>query len=163
MRIGSGGLPGIEKVALDGRVLVFTVLLSLLTGVVCGMAPALHASASTINADLSEASGRGSEGRRTGRTRDALVALEIAVALVLLVGAGLLLRSFHSLSRVDTGIRTENLLTFDMALTGERAQSPQALQRVLRRALGAIAALPGVEAPAPPPRCRSAATTLPPA
>ena len=145
MRISPGDLPGIEHVALDGRVLLFTAVLSLLTGVLCGLAPALQASAGTINADLGETSGRGSEGRRTGRTRDALVALEIAVALVLLVGAGLLLRSFHALSSVDTGIRTERLLTFDMALTGERARSPQARQAFYERALGAIAALPGVE------------------
>jgi predicted permease len=154
MRISPGDLPGIEHVALDGRVLLFTVLLSLVTGVLCGLAPALHASVGSINADLGETSGRGSEGRRSGRTRDALVALEIAVALVLLVGAGLLLRSFHSLSRVDTGIRTERLLTFDMALTGERARSPQARQAFYGRALGAIAALPGVES-------AGAAATLP--
>jgi putative ABC transport system permease protein len=122
--------------------------------VLCGLAPALHASVGSINADLGETSGRGSEGRRTGRTRDALVALEIAVALVLLVGAGLLLRSFHSLSRVDTGIRTERLLTFDMALTNERARSPQSRQAFYERALGAIAALPGVES-------AGAAATLP--
>ena len=154
MRISPGDLPGIETVALDGRVLLFTVLLSLVTGVLCGLAPALHASVGSINADLGETSGRGSEGRRTGRTRDALVALEIAVALVLLVGAGLLLRSFHSLSRVDTGIRTANLLTFDMALTGERAQSPQSRRAFYDRALRAIAALPGVES-------AGAAATLP--
>ena len=145
MRISPGDLPGIESVALDGRVLLFTVLLSLVTGVLCGLAPALHASVGSINADLGETGGRGSEGRRTGRTRDVLVALEIAVALVLLVGAGLLLRSFHSLSRVDTGIRTERLLTFDMALTGERARSPQSRLAFYERALAAIAALPGVE------------------
>jgi predicted permease len=154
MRISPADLPGIENVALDSRVLLFTVLLSLATGVLCGLAPALHASVGSINADLGETSGRGSEGRRTGRTRDALVALEIAVALVLLVGAGLLLRSFHSLSRVDTGIRTERLLTFDMSLTGERARSPQARQAFYERALGAIAALPGVES-------AGAAATLP--
>jgi putative ABC transport system permease protein len=145
MRISPGDLPGIGSVALDSRVLVFTVLLSLLTGVLCGLAPALHGSVGNINADLGETGGRGSEGRRSGRTRDALVAMEIAVALVLLVGAGLLLRSFHSLSRVDTGIRTERLLTFDMVLTGERARSPQARQAFFQRALNAIAALPGVE------------------
>ena len=154
MRISPGDLPGIETVALDGRVLLFTVLLSLGTGVLCGLAPALHSSVGSINADLGESSGRGTEGRRTGRTRDALVALEIAVALVLLVGAGLLLRSFHSLSRVDTGIRTGNLLTFDMVLTGERAQSPQARRAFYDDALRAIAALPGVES-------AGAAATLP--
>jgi putative ABC transport system permease protein len=154
MRISPGDLPGIETVALDARVLLFTVLLSLVTGVLCGLAPALHASVGSINADLGETSGRGTEGRRTGRTRDALVALEIAVALVLLVGAGLLLRSFYSLSRVDTGIRTVNLLTFDMALTGERAESPQSRRTFFARALRAIAALPGVES-------AGAAATLP--
>ena len=154
MRISPGDLPGIETIALDGRVLLFTVLLSLGTGVLCGLVPALHSSVGSINADLGESSGRGTEGRRTGRTRDVLVALEIAVALVLLVGAGLLLRSFHALSRVDTGIRTGNLLTFDMALTGERAQSPQARRAFYDRALRAIAALPGVES-------AGAAATLP--
>jgi putative ABC transport system permease protein len=154
MRISPGDLPGIESVALDGRVMLFTGLLSLATGVICGLAPALHASAGTINADLGETSGRGSEGRRSRRTRDVLVALEIAVALVLLVGAGLLLRSFSSLSRVDTGIRTANLLTFNMALTGERAASPQAQRAFYDAALRALAVLPGVET-------AGAAVTLP--
>jgi predicted permease len=144
VRLSPGSLPGIDHASLDARVLLFTVGLSLVTGLLCGLLPALHASVGTLNASLGETSGRSSEGRRSGRTRDALVALEIAVALVLLIGSGLLLRSFHSLSRVDTGIRTENLLTFDMFLSGERAQR-QPLQRVfyddvLRR----ISAVPGV-------------------
>ena len=144
-RLGPGGLPGIDQVSLDARVLAFTLLLSILTGVVSGIVPALHASASTINADLSDGTGRASEGRRSSRTRDVLVAIEIAVALVLLVGAGLLLRSFHSLSRVDTGIQTENLLTFDMFLSGERAEY-QRLQRAFYDAtLAEISALPGVQ------------------
>ena len=154
MRISPGDLPGVESIGLDGRVLLFTVVLSILTGVLSGLAPALHASIGTINSDLAETSGRGSEGQRAGRTRDGLVAVEIAVALVLLVGSGLLLRSFHALSRVDTGIRTENLLTFDMALTGERAAS-QPLQRAFYEdVLRGIAALPGVES-------AGAAVTLP--
>ena len=144
-RIGPGDVPGLESVGLDWDVLLFTVALSIVTGVLCGLVPALHASVGTISSDLGETSGRGSEGRRTGRTRDALVAVEIAVALVLLVGAGLLLRSFHSLARVDTGIRTANLLTFDMALTGERA-AYQRLQRAFYDdVLREIVALPGVE------------------
>ena len=154
IRISPGDLPGLEAVTLDGRVLLFTMLLAIVTGVLCGLAPALHASLATINADLGDGGGRGSEGRRSGRTRDALVTIEIAVALVLLVGAGLLLRSFHSLSHVDTGIRTGNLLTFDMALTGERA-AHQSTQRLFYDAvLREIAALPGVASAA-------AAVTLP--
>jgi putative ABC transport system permease protein len=154
IRISPGDLPGLEAVTLDGRVLLFTMLLAIVTGVLCGLAPALHASVATINADLGDGGGRGSEGQRSGRTRDALVTIEIAVALVLLVGAGLLLRSFHSLSQVDTGIRTENLLTFDMALTGERA-ARQSTQRLFYDAvLREIAAVPGVES-------AGAAVTLP--
>ena len=154
VRISPGGLPGIDEVALDGRVLAFSSVLTIITGLLCGLLPALHASIGAISADLGETGGRASEGRRTGRTRDALVAAEIAVALVLLIGAGLLLRSFHSLSRVDTGIRTANLLTFDLFLTGERARS-QALQRAFYdEVLQRISSLPGVAA-------AGAAVTLP--
>jgi putative ABC transport system permease protein len=144
-RLGPGSLPGIERLSLDGRVLGLTLLLSVVTGILCGLVPALHASVSTINADLNEGGGRSSEGRRSTRTRDVFVAVEIAVALVLLVGAGLLLRSFHSLSQVDTGIRTSNLLTFNMFLSGERA-GQQRLQRAFYdAALTEIAAVPGVQ------------------
>src|SRR4029450_9712881 len=87
-----------------------------------------HGSGGGASAGLEEPSGRPAEGRRAGRSRDALVAIEIAAALVLLIGAGLMLRSFSSLSRVDTGIRTANLLTFDIFLSGARAQQ-QPLQR----------------------------------
>jgi putative ABC transport system permease protein len=73
-----------------------------------------------------------------------LVALEIAVALVLLVGAGLLLRSFHSLSRVDTGIATHDLLTFEVFLNSERARDPQRSVAFYDEALRAIRAMPGV-------------------
>jgi putative ABC transport system permease protein len=94
--------------------------------------------------DLMEAGSRGSGGRRTSRARDVLVMVEIAVALVLLVGAGLLLRSFHSLTRVDTGIETANLLTFDLFLSGERAQSQIRQRAFYDDTLREIGSLPGV-------------------
>ena len=144
VRASPGSLPGIDAIGLDRNVLLFTTALTIVTGVLCGLLPALHASVGSINAGLGETSGRTSEGRRAGRTRDALVAMEIAVALVLLVGAGLLLRSFSSLSRVDTGMRTANLLTFDIFLSGERARQ-QPLQRgFYDQVLQRISALPGV-------------------
>jgi putative ABC transport system permease protein len=144
IRASPGSLPGIDTVRLDPNVLLFTLALTIATGLLCGLLPALYASVSAITAGLGETSIRTSEGRRAGRTRDALVAVEIAVALVLLVGAGLLLRSFDALSRVDTGMRTENLLTFDIFLSGERArQAP--LQRAFYDAVRQrVAALPGV-------------------
>ena len=138
------GLPGIGRAELDGRVLAFTVVLSIVTGLLCGIVPALQSSVATIGADLGAGGGRSTEGRRAGRTRDALVAIEIAVALVLLVGAGLLLRSFHSLSRVDTGIDTHNLLAFDLFLGGERARNPSRQIAFYDEALKSIGALPGV-------------------
>jgi putative ABC transport system permease protein len=144
VRLSPGGLPGIDAAALDGRVLLFTLALTIVTGLVCGLLPALHASVGTVNADLGETSGRTTGSRRAGRTRDVLVAIEIAAALVLLIGAGLLLRSFHSLSRVDTGIETANLLTFDIFLSGERAQYQRLQRAFYDDALQRIAALPGV-------------------
>jgi putative ABC transport system permease protein len=144
IRLSPGSLPGIDKVTLDGRVLLFTVALTIVTGILCGLLPALHASVGDIGAGLGETSGRTSEGRRASRSRDALVAIEIAAALVLLVGAGLLLRSFSSLSRVDTGIRTANLLTFDIFLSGARAQQPPLQRAFYDEVLQRMSALPGV-------------------
>jgi putative ABC transport system permease protein len=144
VRASPGSLPGLDAIRLDPTVLLFTVALTMMTGVLCGLLPALHASVGTISAGLGETSSRSSAGRRAGRTRDALVALEIAVALVLLVGAGLLLRSFSSLSRVDTGMRTANLLTFDIFLSGERVRQPPLQRAFYDQVLRRISALPGV-------------------
>ena len=89
-----------------------------------------------------EASTRGTAGRRSGRLRDLLVAAQIATALVLLVGAGLLLRSFTALTRVDTGIDTRNLVTFDMALSGARAARHENRVAFYDEMLAAIASAP---------------------
>ena len=112
--LASTSLPGVEHATMDGRVLVFTLGVALATGVLCGLAPAWQGSAGALTADLGEGGTRASSGPRAGRTREAFIVAEIAAALVLLVGAGLMLRSFHALSRVDTGIDTRNLLTFDL-------------------------------------------------
>jgi putative ABC transport system permease protein len=152
--LSPAGVPGIEHAALDTRVLGFTFVLALVTGVLCGLVPAWHGSAGSLQEDLGEGGTRGSAGPRTGRTRDALVAAEIAVALVLLVGAGLLLRSFDALSKVDTGIDTRNLLTFAVVLSGERAEYQARQVAFYDDALREIGRLPGV-------RAAAAAVTLP--
>ena len=95
-----------------------------------------------------------SVGPRAGRTRDALVVAQVAVAIVLLVGAGLLLRSFSALTRVDTGIDIKNLLTFDMALSGARAEFQRTQVAFYDETLKALRSLPGV-------RGAGAAVTLP--
>ena len=138
--------PGLERVnvVIDAPVLIFTAIVALVTGIVCGIAPAWHVSTGALTIDLGDGGTRGTAGRRTGRARDVLVIAEIAVALVLLVGAGLMLRSFHELSHVETGIHTDNLLTFDMFLSGERAQLQARQVAFYDDALRLIGALPGV-------------------
>ena len=128
----------------DLRVLAFTLGVALISGLIFGLLPALQFSAGDLSAPLSEGSTRSSGTRRSGRIRDLLVVAEIAVALVLLVGSALLVRTFVSLTRVDTGIDTHNLVTFDVKLTGVRAEY-QARQVEFYAALQRrLEALPGV-------------------
>jgi putative ABC transport system permease protein len=152
--LSPAGVPGIDTAALDARVLAFTCALAVITGVLCGLVPALQASPGRLTEDLAEGGARGSAGPRSGRVRDALVAAEIAIALVLLVGAGLLLRSFVALSRVDTGIDTQNLLTFDLVLSGERAEDRARQVAFYDDVLREMEGLPGV-------RSAAAGVTLP--
>ena len=152
--LAAEGLPGAEHATLNGRVLLFALVIAIVTGVLCGIAPAWQASGGDLNGDLGEGGTRASSGPRASRTRDMLVVTEIAVALVLLIGAGLMLRSFHALSRVDTGIDTRNLLAFDLFLTGERAQYQQRQVAFYDDALRLIGGLPGVTS-------AGAAVTLP--
>ena len=140
----SAGLPGSEHAAIDARVLLVTVALAVLTGLVCALAPAWGISSYGLHGTLAVGGGRTSAGRGTGRARDLLVVGEIAVSLALLTGAGLMIRSFHALSRVDTGIDTHNLLTFELYLTGERAQYQRLQVAFYDEALRRISALPGI-------------------
>ncbi|HEY2431852.1 MAG TPA: ABC transporter permease [Vicinamibacterales bacterium] len=138
----------------DLRVLTFTLAAALGSALAFGVLPALQFSRVDLAAALSEGATRSTGSRRSGRIRDLLVVGEIAVALVLLVGASLLVRSFVALSRVDTGIDTHNLLTFNIRLAGPRAeyQARQvefyaALQRRLEAIPGVVAAGSAVTLP----------------
>jgi putative ABC transport system permease protein len=114
--LGPQGVPRLDLVAIDGRVLVFSVLITIVTGLVFGLVPATHAARANLGQMLKEST-RGSSGRRaTRRTRSALVVTEMALAVVLLVGAGLLARSFVALTRVDPGYRPENVITMSVSL-----------------------------------------------
>jgi putative ABC transport system permease protein len=138
----------------DLRVLAFTAGAAVLSGLAFGVLPAVQFSRGDLSGTLAEGSTRGSGSRRSGRIRDALVVAEIAVALVLLVGSTLLVRSFAALSRVDTGIDTRNLLTFDVKLSGPRAeyqarqvQFYDALERRLEAVPGVVSAGSAVTLP----------------
>jgi len=117
------GTPRLDQVRLDGMVLVFTLVVATLTGIVFGLAPALRAARPDLVSELTEAA-RGSGGPQKRRLGAALIVAEIAVALVLLVSAGLLLRSFAAVTRVDPGFDTEHVTAVRIALPGGRYGSP---------------------------------------
>jgi putative ABC transport system permease protein len=117
------GTPRLDQVRLDAMVLVFTLVVATLTGIVFGLAPALRAARPDLVSELTEAA-RGSGGPRRRRLGAALIVGEIAVALVLLVSAGLLLRSFAAVTRVDPGFDAEHVTAVRIALPGGRYGSP---------------------------------------
>ena len=125
-RVGMGG----SNVDLDWRVLGFTLLLSILTGVVFGLVPALQSSR---------------EGWRLNRTRGLLVTSEVALAVVLLIGAALLIRSFVALRQVNPGFDAHNVLTMRMSLADPRFGTPADVTRLIHDTLRHIRALPGAE------------------
>lgn len=153
--LGAPGLPRLAEIRLDPTVLLFTLVLSGATGVVFGLAPLLQLSRSTPFEGLRE-SGRGGEGRRVKRARRALVVAEIAGSALLLVGAGLLVRSLVHLTTTDTGVRTEGVLTFRVAPPPQATPGPSGemtsrwrsraeLRDFYDRVLEEVARLPQVE------------------
>ena len=139
-----GNIPRLQAVAVDLRVLVFAFLISVTTGVVFGCLPALQAARADVNEMLKDGAANVTTGRKGRRTRGTLVVAEVALALVLLTGAGLLFRSFVEIIGVDPGFETEDLVTVSLQLgptytDSERVQFVSALRERL-------AALPGAEA-----------------
>ena len=138
-------LPRIDQVSVDAVVLGFTLLLSLLTGLLFGLVPSLQVAGGSLTAALREEA-RGTVSTRTGgRTRGLLVVAELAVSLILLVGAGLLLQSFVRLNRVDTGFRSAGVLTARIALRGPAYNQPAAALALYDRLFERLRALPGVQ------------------
>jgi predicted permease len=141
----AGSLPRTDVIRIDLSVLAFAATVSVLTGLVFGLVPALRASRIDLRQDLNESAGRAGTSRQHHRTLDSLIVAEIALSLVLLVGAGLLVRGFVALTSVDPGLRAENVLTFHVASpTGQFSDSVRYTQfygPVLER----IRNLPGVQ------------------
>jgi putative ABC transport system permease protein len=142
-------IPRAETIHLDGWVLAFTVLASLGTGILFGLAPAWQTSRLDLRTALNE-NARGSTGRH--RLRSALVVTEVALALLLLTGAGLLLQSFARLSQVNPGLQPDHLLTAAISLSDAAYPKPENSARFQEQLLARIRALPGV---------RGASTVLP--
>jgi predicted permease len=138
-------LPRAGEVRLDARVLVFTLAISVLAGILFGLAPALKVSRPDVQETLREG-GRGASGARH-RAQGALVVVEMTLAVVLLIGAGLLIRSLSALWNVDPGFRPDNVLTFGLAMPPTMIKAnPEAIRAYLRDIHRNLTATPGVQA-----------------
>jgi predicted permease len=140
-------LPDTAVPTVDARVLGFALLLSVLTGIGFSIVPALQASRVSMN-DALKQGGRGGTGGAAARTRDALVVLEVAAALVLMVGAGLMLQTVARLHAIDIGFRPGNLLTLRTTLPRTKYQDPEKRIGFYHRVLQGVRTLPGVESAA---------------
>jgi predicted permease len=140
-RIGENG----SMVGIDWRVLLFTLVVSLLTGILFGLIPALTSARTDLSATFKEGSTRSGSGFRQNRARSVLIVSEIALALVLLVGSALLIRTAVALGRVDPGFDARNVLTMRMSFGEERFTSSMAVEQAIRDGVQRVENIPGVE------------------
>jgi putative ABC transport system permease protein len=136
-------LPPEVNVTMDGRVLLFALAISVLTGILFGLAPALGATKTDLVSSLKEGGG-GTIGGARHKLRGALVVAEVALAFVLLTGAGLLIRSFFQMQQADPGVDTTNVLTAGLPLSDKLYPDPVRLDSYLREMESNLQALPGV-------------------
>ncbi|HEV8146493.1 MAG TPA: ABC transporter permease, partial [Bryobacteraceae bacterium] len=145
--LGSKSVPRLAEVSIDARVLLFTLVLCALAGVLFGLAPALRASRLDLHTSLKDAA-RGSGGStvwgRSNNLRRLLVAAELALSLVLLIGAGLLIRSFAHLINVPTGFNSRNVLTLSLTMNGRKYDKAPAVIDTYRQLADRLEQLPGV-------------------
>jgi predicted permease len=138
-RVGDGG----AAVQLDWRLLAFTAVVSIATGLLFGAMPAMHAARHDLSGTLRDGTGA-SGGGASNRVRSTLVVLEIALALTLVIGSGLLIRTSLALRAVDPGFDANNVLTMRMAFTGPRYESALAVDQVIQAGVERLRNLPGV-------------------
>ena len=148
LAVNTAGLPRIgtdgSLVTLDWRVLAFTLAISVITGIVFGLLPALQSSRIDLTSTLKDGSGRAGTGSRQNRTRSVLVVVEVALALVLLIGSALLIRTAVALARVDPGFDASNVLTMRMSLSGASYARSEAVAQLVRNGVERLRAVPGV-------------------
>ncbi|MGB6875844.1 MAG: ABC transporter permease [Candidatus Acidiferrales bacterium] len=150
LAMNPGNIPLIGEhgagVTIDWRVLGFTLLISVVTGILFGLIPALGASRADLSVTLRESGSRSGSGLRQNKARSLLVVTEMALALILLVGAALLIRTFAALRNVNPGFSTHNVLTMNMSVTGSRFQKTAGVAQLVEDARRRVEAVPGVEA-----------------
>ncbi|MEW6213372.1 MAG: ABC transporter permease [Acidobacteriota bacterium] len=138
-------IPRADQIQIDARVVIFTLTVSLLTGLIAGCAPALHASKTDLNEALKEG-GKGTPQSGRGHLRSLFVISEVALSLVLLIGAGLLIKSFLRIQSIDPGFRSENVLTTWILLPSSKYPKERDQAAFFEKALSSFESLPGVEA-----------------
>jgi predicted permease len=148
--LGTKSIPRLQDVGIDSRVLLFTALLSIGSGILFGLAPALRVSRLDLQSILKDAS-RGSAGTSAvwgqgNNVRRLLVVSELALSVVLLIGAGLLIRSFARLQNVSPGFNAQNVLTFDLTMTGRKYGDKQAILNIYHQLWDRLEHIPGVKA-----------------
>jgi putative ABC transport system permease protein len=141
-------LPRLAEVQLSARVLIFTFAVSLLTGLLFSLLPTFKASRPDVNEVLKSGTKAATSGRGLRLWRDALVVSEVALSLILLVGAGLMIRSFVQLASVPPGFDPKNVLTGKVSLTSDTYQKPEECVRYVNQTVERLRALPGVESAA---------------
>lgn len=141
-----GLLPAEASVRLDARVLMFALGLTMLTALLCGLLPALRFSKSRVNESLKDGGHLSTTSSSNRRMRNALVVLEVALSVVLLAGAGLLIKSFSRLQQAELGFKKESLLSIDLVLSLKKYPQAQQIETFFSRLLEQVKALPGVEA-----------------
>ena len=149
LAVSPGDIPRIGEhgaaVTIDWRVLAFTLGVSLFTGILFGLFPAIGASRPDLNSTLKESSNRTGTGFHQSKARSLLVISEISLAMVLLIGAALLIRTFLALHNVNPGFDAHNVLTLEMSLTGDRFQKTAGVAQLVRNGRERLNAIPGVE------------------
>src|ERR1700691_4231334 len=149
LAISPAGLPRIGEdgsaIGVDSRVLAFTLAISLFTGILFGLFPAFSASRSDLNSSLKESSNRSATGFRQSKARSLLVISEVSLAIVLLIGSALLIRTFAALRGVSPGFDSHHVLTMEMSLTGDRYQKTAGVAQLSRDGRDRLNTISGVE------------------
>jgi putative ABC transport system permease protein len=144
--LSPGNIPRLSEAALDLRVLAFTISVSLLTGIIFGLVPALQLSKTDLNDSLKESDRGGTSSIRSGRIRNLLVVSEVALALMLLISGGLLMKSFLKVIRMEPGFNPQNVLTMELALTFGKYTTVESQVPFFKQVVEHTKSLPGVEA-----------------
>jgi predicted permease len=147
--LGPGSVPRLDDISIDGRVLLFALLISLVSGTIFGSAPALRVSHIDLQSALKEggrsSAGAGAMWGRGKALRKSLVVSELALSVLLVIGATLLMRSFANLQSVSPGFNPKNILTLELTMTGNRYRQDQTILSTYKQIMEQLARLPGVQ------------------